>query len=59
MPYVTAEMLAKSKARELQNLEAWRDEVKRRKARRIEGDARAAVAPVIVREHPKRPGRPH
>lgn len=57
--YYTAETLAKSLAHKEQNLVAWRNEVDRRLARKIEGEARAKTAPPVARLYPQRPGLPH
>ena len=48
MPTPNHETAVRARAQTEKNLTAWRDEVRRRKARKIAGDAAARVAPVIL-----------
>ncbi len=58
MPYYTEETLAKSRAHKEKMMTAWRDEVARRKARRIAADAAAEIAPTVLPPHLQRHGVP-
>jgi len=58
MSYYTDETLAKSRAHKEKLMQAWRDEVARRKARKIAADAAAEIAPVVMPPHLQRHGVP-
>lgn len=56
MPYPSPEQVAAANIAQERNLDAWRDEVARRMARKIEGEARAKDTTALILKHRLTPG---
>ncbi len=57
MPYPSPEQVRAANVAQERNLNAWRDEVARRMARKVEGEARAKDATTLILEHRLTPGK--
>ena len=56
MPYPSMEQVAAANVQQERNLNAWRDEVARRRARYLEGEARAKDTTALILKHRLTPG---